>query len=280
MGTYLRTLKDAPGEYTFRHAQDASRCLGAERIAKTVLEAMQTLGIDTAFFKAHALRGASASTALSNGVLPFMVQGRGGWRSAESFNQFYARAHQDISWEKVVYGATGAPGPVDAGFGEAGSLPVELGPLGSAAASSTGSERSEAEGGGSEGEPKAPAAPADAFADVTVPLGSKTRRNGCSNVITQQARFNCERCDRTFHVRCLAPQPSTAPTEAGRFFPWCSQCHPNERWRISKKAPGYLRASQHDLLRGELNAQTQPARKRAASPDESEEEPIAKRTRS
>jgi hypothetical protein len=77
------------------------RPLGRERIAKLTMELMDASGINVCAFKAHALRGATATHLLSAGADPTCVRHRGGWMvSGDAFGVHYGRSHQAIVWER------------------------------------------------------------------------------------------------------------------------------------------------------------------------------------
>ncbi len=104
---YLNAVKDCPCEAFFRCLDNHHKPLTVERIAKLVLLLMNRLGVDTNVFKAHSLRGASASTALSSGVAPRFVQQRGAWKSDTVFDEHYGRGHQLLDWDKMFLGQEG-----------------------------------------------------------------------------------------------------------------------------------------------------------------------------
>ena len=63
---------------------------------------MTQLGIPTEAFKAHSLRGATATHAMLNGMEPQCVQSRGGWQSPGTMQMYYNRIHQEQAWEAVI----------------------------------------------------------------------------------------------------------------------------------------------------------------------------------
>jgi hypothetical protein len=75
---------------------DGSKPLGAERIAKLVLEVMKKAGVDTTIFKAGSLRGAAASQALDHGLPVEDVIRMGQWRSYSVFDRFYNRSRRVV----------------------------------------------------------------------------------------------------------------------------------------------------------------------------------------
>ena len=84
--------------------------MGAQRIAKRTLEVMGRAGIDTKIFKAHSLRGATATAMIEKRVPKDHVQARGGWRSSATLDEYYARLHQGVPWEVVLLGENGKGG--------------------------------------------------------------------------------------------------------------------------------------------------------------------------
>jgi len=65
--------------------------LGRERIAKIMLETMQSAGIDTDNFKAHSTRSSTATKAFYLGIPLRNVLVRGGWKSEVSFRAWYCK---------------------------------------------------------------------------------------------------------------------------------------------------------------------------------------------
>ena len=65
---------------------------------------MQKAGIQTDIFKAHSLRGATATHLLRQGVSMDLIQGRGQWASKQTLDQYYARLHQHQEWQHLLLG--------------------------------------------------------------------------------------------------------------------------------------------------------------------------------
>ena len=107
---YLSRHLNHPGESLIRCVSDKSRPMGAQRIAKRTLEVMGRAGIDTKIFKAHSLRGATATAMMEKGVPKDHLQARGGWRSSATLDEYYARLHQGVPWEVVLPGGNGKGG--------------------------------------------------------------------------------------------------------------------------------------------------------------------------
>ena len=104
---YIEMHLEYPGTHLIRYLNCPSRCMGSERIAKRVKVRMQQQGIPTECFKAHSLRGATATHYLLHGMEPHWVQTRGGWSSPETMQVYYNRLHQHQSWEQALQGKIG-----------------------------------------------------------------------------------------------------------------------------------------------------------------------------
>ena len=61
-------------------------------LAKWFLAAMESAGIDTAFYKAHSARAASYSSMLSRGQNLGQILSRADWSRAKTFYTFYNKA--------------------------------------------------------------------------------------------------------------------------------------------------------------------------------------------
>ena len=101
---YVWLHLDFPAPYLIRYVHEPHKCMGSERIAKRVKERMQELGIPTEAFKAHSLRGATATTLLMHGMEPQWVQARGGWTNQTTMQVYYSRLHQVQDWERALQG--------------------------------------------------------------------------------------------------------------------------------------------------------------------------------
>lgn len=192
---YLHRHLDFPALNLIRYLKEPSRCLGAERIAKRVLERMAELGVDTAAFKAHSLRGAAATRFLGQGVPPQWVQARGGWSSEATMQQYYSRLHQDQDWEAALQGEI-----VGIKHSANCSVLAPILPL----AGSTEEDRS---GGREEtsteqvAELSAHGVLRDLFAEEVCP--------SCGGKVAREAGYRCRKCQSLFHVRCLAVRRGT-----------------------------------------------------------------------
>ena len=58
---YMHAHLSYPAPFLIRHTGEPALCLGSERIAKRLMHIMEEVGIDTSIFKAHSLRGATAT---------------------------------------------------------------------------------------------------------------------------------------------------------------------------------------------------------------------------
>ena len=74
---------NVPAPYLIRNTDHPETNMGAERIAKRCLKILGQLGIDTAVYKSHSLRGATATHLAQSGVPLHWIQGKGGWSSLE-----------------------------------------------------------------------------------------------------------------------------------------------------------------------------------------------------
>ena len=86
----------------FRYIKDPGQCLGADRLAKRVLQKMNELGIQTEVWKAHSLRGATATHLMAQGVPQTMVQARGNWSTQATLDKYYNRLHQQQDWAQLL----------------------------------------------------------------------------------------------------------------------------------------------------------------------------------
>jgi len=100
--------------FAFRQTKNARAPRGPEYIAKVALQAMAKASIDTAGWKAHSLRGASATHFMAKGVPGAVVQARGGWASAGAMATHCARQNQLIPWPELA----SSPPDLALGFGD------------------------------------------------------------------------------------------------------------------------------------------------------------------
>ena len=95
---YLHDHVEYPAPHLFRYLQQPQMCLGADRLAKQLLDLITKARIDTTIFKSHSLRGATATHLLLKGVPQQWVQQRGQWASSTTLDQYYNRLHQHRQW--------------------------------------------------------------------------------------------------------------------------------------------------------------------------------------
>ena len=99
---YMHRHLEHPALHLFRYEKQPSKCLGAERLAKRALRVMKNMGIDTEVYKAHSLRGATATHMLAQGVPIEQVQSRGHWSSQKTLGMYYNRLHLQLNWEDLL----------------------------------------------------------------------------------------------------------------------------------------------------------------------------------
>ncbi len=68
------------------------KSLSVDRIARLLLALMTAAGVDTAKWRAHSARGASATALLKTGATPDEVMKAGRWKSERVFRDFYNRS--------------------------------------------------------------------------------------------------------------------------------------------------------------------------------------------
>ena len=88
---YLYDHRQHPAIHLFRYQKVPGACLTPQRLAKRMLGVLQLAGIDTAVYKAHSLRGATATHLLKTGTPPTWVRTRGGWTSSATLDLYYSR---------------------------------------------------------------------------------------------------------------------------------------------------------------------------------------------
>ena len=102
---YIAQHCNHPALYLFRCAKEPHVCLGSDRLAKRVLQMMETAGVDVTVFKAHSVRGATATHLMTMGVPQAWVQARGNWKSTVTLDAYYNRLHQGQDWEEQLAGS-------------------------------------------------------------------------------------------------------------------------------------------------------------------------------
>ena len=75
---YMFLHVDHPAPFMIRYTHNKHMCMGAERIAKRTLQIMQKAGVEIEIYKAHSLRGATATHMLQAGTPQTLVMARGG----------------------------------------------------------------------------------------------------------------------------------------------------------------------------------------------------------
>ena len=185
---YVWLHLDFPAPYLIRYVHEPHKCMGSERIAKRVKERMQELGIPTEAFKAHSLRGATATTLLMHGMEPQWVQARGGWTNQTTMQVYYSRLHQVQDWERALQGKIDA-----SNLCVRSVVPVTKLPLTEA---DEGRRR-----GGSEEQGTTLLTQLTAHG-VLRPLYLQEQCPSCGQPITREAAYKCQECEQLRHVRC------------------------------------------------------------------------------
>lgn len=193
LALYIHRHLDIPAQHLFRYVKDPHCTLGSERLAKRLLVTMEKAGINTEHFKAHSLRGATASHLLNN-VDKHLVQSRGGWTSSRTLDSYYNRLHQDIDWQEALTKATGEDAGTEA------SLNSALHRLKVALTIPTKEGRSGATEGGCNALIRDLAA-----RGVCRELYNVEDCPACGGMVQHEAAYICPGCKKTLHVRCLAP---------------------------------------------------------------------------
>jgi hypothetical protein len=203
--------------------------LGSQRVAKGSLRLMSEAGISTSCFKSHSLRGAAATHLLQEGAQPLAVRHRGGWLIAgDSFGLHYGRAHQSIPWELYfrpsvqwfLPPSSDLPGPLPvsvlfpshtftAGDCNLGAIPSPSAPKASEPEGEAGgrNRKVEAEEEG-EGIGNAVVRILDSWGAVML---EKDDTCLCGRAARWEAAFDCPRCEKRLHVRCLHLCPCRFP---------------------------------------------------------------------
>ena len=207
---YMHRHLNQPALFLFRYTKDPSQCLGSERLAKRLLQVMQQCGIDTATFKAHSLRGATATHLLAKGTPISHVQARGHWSSLQTLDVYYNRLHQQIDWETHLLGGH-AEGRHD-------SAACAVLPPSAPQADPT----KEGESWGDKGESTAQAA-ALAAQGVLRALYDSTHCPSCTLPMQKEAAYKCTKCRSIYHVRCMGHYASVGNRQL-RYGTMCFLC--------------------------------------------------------
>ena len=204
---YVWRHRNCPGVKMFRQLPHPAFPQGAERLAKRTLKVMESVGLDTTIFKAHSVRGASATFFMQAGVPKELVQARGGWTTQETVLQYYSRAHQSYNWDGAL------------GLSAVRTPSTEPAPPGDLAETSkdfvlchdcpTAAFPPEPDKGRSGGEKQRRAGMAQDLSALGVlqPLGNYPACARCRSLIRSEAGYVCQNCTRPFHVRCLRGLP-------------------------------------------------------------------------
>ena len=191
---YMYEYRAQPALFLFRSTVKPHQCLGSERLAKRLLDVMQSVGIDTEIFKSHSLRGATATHLLKEGVPHHLVQSRGAWTSSATLDVYYNRLHQTKDWERLLEGEH----DVVRHSADRAVLP------------SSASLSEPDEGRGNREDKRASTARAaelDALG-VRRPLYDSRRCTSCSLPMTGEAAYRCQKCRCMHHVRCMGHHAS------------------------------------------------------------------------
>ena len=201
---YLYRHRNHPGQFLFRHVNDLYKCLGAERLAKRLLHMMRTSGLDTETYKAHSLRGATATHLLRLGLPINWVQSRGNWTTQATLDTYYNRLHNTMNWERLLQHQTTAPGgPHTAQGGHAGKWQCAAACAEHPPKSALPNPTKEGERGADEGGCEAQAAALTALG-IQRPLHQPDLRcPSCNNHMDTEAAYVCHTCYTMSHVRCM-----------------------------------------------------------------------------
>ena len=96
-------LPSQPNRSLFISLKPPFKNLSAQRIAKVVKETMQQAGIDTELWKAHSLRGSSASKAAAQGAKVDELFKLARWSSYQTFQKFYFRSQRLLNMADLLF---------------------------------------------------------------------------------------------------------------------------------------------------------------------------------
>jgi predicted RNA-binding Zn-ribbon protein involved in translation (DUF1610 family) len=203
---YLHLHRNHPNPFFLRHAKHPWRALGAERIAKLILETMTASGVDTTFFKAHSLRGATATHLLQKGIPQTLVRNRGGWSSDAVLDSYYARLHNMVDWECMLLSPTGPPAEATVGEHAVSlAMPSTAGPTTRPSPASTTEEVDQGEGEWGD-----PAVLGTLSAHGLLhSIEAAPECPACGIPMRHEASYRCRSCGKPYHIRCLASRPDT-----------------------------------------------------------------------
>ena len=191
-----------PAMFLFRYTKEQGSCFTAERLTKKVLEQIWKLGNDITVWKAHSLRGATATHLLAQGCPQTLVQARGHWSNQGTLERYYNRLHQQQDWETLLvqkkhpsafYHFMGGPaGGRQTGLSAVLPLPPSL--------PETTEEVDRGEGKGASTAHKSVL---NAHG-VLRPLYDTMACPTCSDRMNHEAAYRCQKCRNIFHTRCMA----------------------------------------------------------------------------
>ena len=186
---YVHAHRHHPALFLFRYVKEPHFCLTAERLAKRLLVLMEAEGIETRVFKAHSLRGATATHLLKQGVPHSLVQARGAWSSSQTLDLYYNRLHQAHDWEALLQGEHVSGRQPTA----CAVLPPSCPPSGPD------------EGRGSGGNKEESTAQVVALTALGVlrPLYGSLPCPSCGLPTESEAAYRCCECQSVYHVRCM-----------------------------------------------------------------------------
>ena len=192
---YLYSTRSTPALHLIRHVNNDALCTRADRLAKFSVQVMETCGVDTTVFKAHSIRGASATYLLYLGVPKSLIQAHGFWSSSQTLDDYYARLHMLLDWDDLLAGNPMPQGMTDSSKANslAAGFPV---PLSNALEATTEAVRGVDEAQESQlSELRALGLLRPLYAAPVCPR--------CRAAIKSEAAYVCSRCSDLFHVRCL-----------------------------------------------------------------------------
>lgn len=89
-------LKIGDDDHLFVSCDAAFKPVSAQRIAKWLTSVLREAGVDTATFKAHSIRSASATHQRQQGATADAVMAKGHWRSRTVFKRHYDRSESEV----------------------------------------------------------------------------------------------------------------------------------------------------------------------------------------
>ena len=209
---YLWQIRGYPNLHLFRHTAQPAKCLGPERLAKRLLTIMQDMGIDTQTFKAHSLRGATATHLMRTSTPQRLIQSRGGWTSQQTLDMYYNRLHQTKDWEQILQGQNADPqGENDKCRQSAQCLVL--------ATTSAPPETDEGRWRGADEETSTRQCADLRALGILRPLYDHQKCSTCRQPMTHEAKYACSRCRRQNHVRCMTQ------AHGSTYHTMCTMCY-------------------------------------------------------